>query len=207
MSTRTKSMTHFYQAGDCLVGMVGNAGGLAKYLFEGVQTLAGEHGLDNLLSGYDKAMIDLEAYVKEKVTDKETLSEVWPSWKARKSALRGAINNGLDPTKYESYRKYTDASQAVNKKKKEGALGGAPGTSSGKGDGSPDTPRDPVASTPTAGPASTMPTAVRDKLNEALSILSKLDEATAIKVLGDMSSAAHYQLRKTGGRMSNLTQG
>lgn len=205
MSVRTKSMTHFYQAGDSFIEMVGNAGGLAEYLFKGVQSLAEEHGLDKLLAEYDKAMVDLEAYVKEKITDAETLSESWPSWKARKSALRGAINNKLDPTKYDKYRQFINASTKINAEKKGGKA--PPPTKEGhpKGEGGAATSGD-SKSKVLNGPVHTMPDKVREQLKKALELLGKLDEATALHVIEGMNKAAHYQLRKAGGRYSNVNK-
>lgn len=141
MSVRTKAMTHVVLAAESAVtaqiAFNKAAEGLSVSLFEWVGLLKEEGGLDNLLVNFQKGMIEAEAAVREQLPEGETLSSFCRSWRTRKSALKGAIERGRDPSEYKGYNKFVaDLTGA----KKAGAT--APATENNENNAGGYTPHD-----------------------------------------------------------------
>lgn len=207
MATVTKYMTHFNSAAEGFIALEATASGLADEMYNGLVALATELGTDNLLSEYDKVMIDVENTYKEelvKLTNDAdiTLSKYSSAYKVRKSELRRGIKAGLDPTKFVSFSKFRKGIATVAGGNASGTTKLTAPTSNGGsniGGGAPNEAKTSSLAIVNSGLAPT----VQDKLNLIAKHLLKLDEATQLKVLADCDGAIH-KLSKVGGRFVNV---
>ena len=204
MSTVTKYMTHFNSAAEGYIALEVTASGLANELYTGLVALATEFGIDNLLSEYDKVMIDVENTYKEELVkltgDSEmTLAKHSSAFKVRKSELRRGIKAGLDPTKFETFSKFRKGIATVEGGNASGTTKAV--TASNNGGGAPNEAKTSTLAAVTSG----LTPAVQDKLNLIAKHLDKLDEASQLKVLADCDGAIH-KLAKVGGRFSNVNR-
>jgi len=209
MSTVTKYMTHFNSAAEGYIALEATASGLANELYNGLVALATEFGTDNLLSEYDKVMIDVENTYKEELVkltgDSEmTLAKHSSAFKVRKSELRRGIKAGLDPTKFVSFSKFRKGIATVEGGNASGTTKVVAPTGNGGSSNGGGAPNEAKTSTLAAVTSGLTP-AVQDKLNLIAKHLDKLDEASQLKVLADCDGAIH-KLAKVGGRFSNVNR-
>lgn len=205
MSVATKSMTHFNSAAEQAISLIKSERGLADTLFLALVALSDEvEDSKNLLTEFDKYMIDAENHVRDSLDEGETLSDACGAWRVRKSELRGAIKAKLDPKKYPSYKAMMNALRAKRNEEKSGSGkgGGAPNNKSGGSGGSGGDTSSAVTIGKLHSVTSTLSESVKEKLNLIAKHLEKLDEATALQVLQDCDGAIH-KLAKVGARFSN----
>lgn len=214
MSVRTKAMTHFHTAVtgavDAQILYNKAAEGLAGSLYAGVKELSIEFGLGApLLAEFDKAMIDEESNVRSKLPDGVSLSEFCPAFRSRKSALRSAIKAGIDPSKYESYSKFTKAAKKLKDEKDGKLVGGATGGGYTPHDNTGGVDGGATSHAKIAEYTGTMPDKARAKLKAYtadLEALFKADESAGYAALTVATTCAHDKLKAVGGRLSNVSK-
>lgn len=198
---KTKYTTHFNNAAETALSILKSERGLASELFLGTKALAEELGLDNIVAEFDKAMIDIETAYKDKLEDGMTLSSAVPAFKVRKSAIKRALKEGIDPTKFDSYRKFTDAV----KKNKSG--GGASENVTGGGGASSDSNTS-VKPTDNVAKLHSVTNGMDEEVRAAYELLGKhlmgADKSIALDVLKGAEGALHAKLRKAGGRFAGV---
>lgn len=210
MNVRTKTAVHFVDVANAYIELEGKARGLADQFFKELVELAKEKGTDNLLSEFDKSMIEVETAVKDKLlkltNDSDiTLGKYCSAWKVRKSELRKGVKNGLDPTKYESFSKFrkgVDAKTGGNSVGSNGGSGKVKDKNSSHNVTSASGGHDKLHSV-TNKRLDVLDPAVQDKLNLLIKHLGKLDKDGQLKVIADCDSAIH-KLAKAGGRFANV---
>ena len=206
MTVATKSMTHFNSAAESAIGLIQAERGLAQMFFDGAVALAKEVDKKDLLTEYDKTLLDAERHVRDSLDEGVTLSEACSAWRTRKSATRSGIKLGLDPSKFNSYKSFETAAKIERDKLKGIVDGGASNKNSGGS--APSNNVDGGASNVTEPSKfsvvnNSLSSAVQKKLNEVAVHLSKLTEEGQLKVLQGCDGQIH-SLAKVGGRYSNV---
>lgn len=203
MTVVTKSATYFNSAAEQGIALIKSELGVAQLLFNGAQALVKEVGMKDLLTEYDKSLLDAEKHVRDSLDEGVTLTEACSAWRTRKSAIRSGIKLGLDPSKFNGYKAFETAAKSKRDELKGNVnssnTGGGASVGNETGGGAP------KASEPSKFTVinSSLTPAVQKKLNELATHLSKLNEEGQLKVLQDCDGQVH-RLAKVGGRYSNV---